>query len=135
MFRILATGLTALVLTACKPADQATPAEPLPPSAATSAPPPPAVVSWEAAQERYRQVDVAPSDPLEALEWRGVHCEHYSGEFGGDGSERDQWLNAQMDRLECGDELMSEVRAMRDARSGEPAVVARLNAVLAIYEQ
>ncbi len=135
MFRIVATGLTALTLTACQPADQATPAEPFPPSSATSAPPAPAVISWEAAQERYRQVDVAPSDPLEALEWRGVHCEHYSGEFGGDGSERDQWLNAQMDRLECGDELMSEARAMRDARAGEPAVVARLNAVIAVYEQ
>ena len=135
MFRIVAAGLTALILTGCKPADQATPAEPVPPSAATSAPPPPAVVSWEATQERYRQVEVTPTEPLEALEWRGVHCEHYSGEFGGDGSERDRWLNARMDRLECGDQLMSEARAMRNARSNEPAVVARLNAVLAVYEQ
>jgi hypothetical protein len=135
MFRIVAIGLTALILTACNPADQATPAELVPPSVATSAPPPPAAVSWEATQERNRQIDVAPSDPFEALEWRGVQCEHYSGEFGGDGSERDQWLNAQMDTLQCGDELMSEARAMRNARSNEPAVVARLNAVLAVYEQ
>lgn len=136
MSRIVAMGLSVLVLAACKPADLATPPEPVtPPAAAAPAPQPPAAASWEATQERYRQVDIAPSDPVEALEWRGVLCEHYSGEFGGDGSDRDQWLNTQMDKLKCGDELAAEARAMRDARSGEPIVVTRLNAVLAASAQ
>lgn len=90
-------------------------------------------MSWEATKERYRQVEVAPSDPLEALEYRGVLCEHYSDEFGGDGSERDQWLNAQMEKYKCGAELVAEARAMRISRSGEPDVVARLDAIVAIY--
>lgn len=135
MSRIVTVGLTALILAACKPADQTRPIEPVAPSAATSAPQPSAAVSWEATQERYRQVDDAPSDPLEALEWRGVRCDHYASEFGGDGSERDQWLNAQMDRLKCGDQLVAEARALRDARSAEPDVMARLDAVLAVYVQ
>ncbi|MEJ6788855.1 hypothetical protein BrevBR_04830 [Brevundimonas sp. BR2-1] len=128
MSRIVALGLTALTLAACNPADQAPPTTP---PAATGAAPPSAPVSWEATQERYRQVEAAPSDPVEALEWRAVQCDHYSSEFGGDGSERDQWLNTQMDRLECEDGLAAEARAMRDARSGEPVVVARLTTVLA----
>lgn len=135
MSRIFAMGLTVLVLAACKPADQTAPPEPAAPPAAAPTPQPSAAVSWEATQERYRQIDAAPSDPLEALEWRGVLCEHYAGEFGGDGSERDQWLNAQMDKLRCGDDLTAEARAMRDARSGEPVVVARLDAVLAASGQ
>jgi hypothetical protein len=134
MSRIAAVGLTALILTACQPADQTPPTGPVGPSAPTSAPQPSAAVFWEATQERYRNVEAAPSDPLEALEWRGVRCDHYASEFGGDGSERDQWLNAQMDRLKCGDQLVAEARALRDARSAEPDVVARLNAVLAVYE-
>lgn len=133
MSRIVAIGLTALILAACEPADQSTPPEPAAPAGTASAPQASAPVSWEATQERYRQVEVAPSDPLEALEWRAVGCAHYSGEFGGDNSERDQWLNAQMDRLQCGDELVNEARALRDARSGEPDVGARLEAILAVY--
>ncbi|KQY84807.1 hypothetical protein [Brevundimonas sp. Root1423] len=134
MSRIVVLGLTVLVLAACKPADQTAQPEAAAPVAATSAPQPSASVSWEAMQDRYRQVEVAPSDPLEALERRAVLCAHYSGEFGGDGSERDQWLNTQMDELRCGDELIAEARAMRDARSGEPGVIARLDTVLGAFE-
>jgi hypothetical protein len=134
MSRIVVPGLTALILAGCKPADQTPPSEPAAPAEATSAAPASAPVSWEATQARYRQVEVAPSDPVAALEWRAVGCDHYSSEFGGDGSERDQWLNAQMDRLQCGDGLVAEARAMRDARSGEPGVAARLDAVVAAFE-
>lgn len=137
MSRIVAIGLTALILTACNPADQTGSAEPATSAPVTPAPTAPsaAPASWEATQERYRQVEVAPSDSLEALEWRAVGCQHYGGEFGGDGSERDRWLNARMERLKCGDELVAEARAMRASRSGEPDVVARLNAVIAVYEE
>lgn len=135
MSRVVALGLTALILAACDPADQTPPPGPATPPVATGAPQPSPPVSWEATQERYRQVETEPPDPLEALEWRAVQCGHYSSEFGGDGSERDQWLNAQMDRLQCGDGLAAEARAMRDARSGEPVVVARLTTVLAAFEE
>ncbi|HWQ87980.1 hypothetical protein [Brevundimonas sp.] len=142
MFRTLVVGLTVLILTGCGPADQTptaetAPPEPVPapaPSAPASTPQPSVPMSWAATEERYRQVEVEPSDPLEALEYRGVHCQHYSGEFGGDGSARDQWLNAQMDKLRCGEELVAEARAMRASRSREPGVVSRLDAVIAVYE-
>ena len=134
MSRIAAFGLTALILAACQPGDPAPPAGPVT-SSAPAASSPSAAASWDATRERYRQVDAAPSDPLEALEWRGVRCDHYASEFGGDGSERDQWLNAQMDGLACGEALAAEARAMRDAHSAEPDVAARLDAVLALYGQ
>lgn len=141
MSRAIAIGLTAMFLAACNPSDQTEPAAPAPSAPAVAAPVTPAApdtpsdqTSWEATKDRYRNVLVAPSDPLEALEWRGVGCQYYGEEFAGDRSERDQWLNAQLDRLDCGDPLVAEARAMRDARSGDPAVVARLNAVIAVYE-
>ena len=140
MSRIVVIGLTVLILAACGPADQTPTAEgaapePVPaPVAPASAPQPSAPTSWAATEERYRQVEVEPSDPLEALEYRGVHCQYYSGEFGGDGSERDQWLNAQMDNLRCGQELVTEARSMRASRSREAVVVSRLDAVIAVHE-
>lgn len=138
MSRIALIGLTALTLTACGPGEQTPTAEPAAP-APTPAPAPgsdagaTAPMSWEAMQDRYRQMEVAPGDPLEALEHRAVLCAHYMGEQGGEGSERDQWLNAQMETHRC-EELAAEARAMRDARSDEPAVVARLETVLAQFE-
>jgi len=141
MLRILIPGLTALILTACRPADQ-TPAAEVAPAptveAAAATPSPssrsPGPMSWEATRERYRQVEEMPSDPLEALEYRGVLCEYFSGEFGGDLSEHDRFLNVQMDRYRCGDELVAEARAMRASRADEPDTVARLDAIVAIYE-
>lgn len=139
MSRTAVIGLTALILTACgpdqTPTAESAAAEPdLAPVALARAPQPSAPMSWAATEERYRQVEVEPSDPLEALEYRGVHCQYFSGEFGGDGSGRDQWLNAQMDKLRCGQELVTEARAMRASRSREPDIVSRLDAVIAVYE-
>lgn len=142
MSRIVAIGLTALMLAACQPADQAPVAEPeatadqapiAEAAAPESAPAPSMPMTWTAMQDRYQRMEDAPSEPLEALERRAVLCAHYSGEFGGDNSERDQWLNAQMDQYRC-DELVADARAMRDARSGEPVVVDRLDTVLAQFE-
>ena len=143
MSRIVAIGLTAFMLAACQPpadqtpaaeADQTPAAESEAVAAAPeSAPAPSAPMTWAAMRDRYQQMEGAPSDPLEALEHRAVLCAHYSGEFGGDNSERDQWLNAQMDQYRCLD-LVADARAMRDARSGEPAVVDRLDTVLAQFE-
>lgn len=83
-------------------------------------------------QDHYLRSEDEPTDALEALENRAVLCQHYMGEHSGMGSERDLWLNAQMDKYRC-EELVADARAMLDARSGEPAVVARLNTVLAQF--
>ena len=137
MSRSAVIGLTALILTACGPADQtptAEPAAPTPaaaPAAAASAPQPSGPMSWEAMQDHYRQMEVEPTDPLEALEYRAVVCSHLSGEVGSGDPERERYLGAQIDEYRCEDALVAEVRAMRDARSDEPAVVARLDTILA----
>ena len=136
MSRIFAIGLTAVILTACQPANPTPPAAPAaaaPAAAAVSvsAPQPVAPMSWEAMQNHYRQMEVEPTDPLEALEMRAVLCTHFMGETGSENAEREQFLSAQMAKYRCGDMLVAEARAMRDARSHEPAVVLRLNTILA----
>lgn len=134
MSRILILGLTVLVLGACKPVAQpATPAEPAQAAAPAVAEPAvsPEEAAWTALQDRYDPMETAPSDPLAALEWRSVMCDHFAGEFGGDNSERDREVNARMDELRCGDELTAEVRALRGTRAGDPDAVARLDVLLA----
>lgn len=138
MARMIAIGLTALVLAACGPADQTPTAEtaapapsPAPVSSEPAKAPQTAAMSWEAMQERYQQIEVEPTDPLEALEYRAVTCAYLSSEIGGDVPEREQFLYAQIDKYRCEDALVAELRAMRDARADEPAVVARLDTILA----
>ena len=122
MSRIIAIGLAGLVLAACKPA-----AEPAPAPAAE-----PAVdAAWAAEQDRYLAVNVEPSDPLEAVMWRGVRCDFLGSEFGGDNSEQDRAINARMDELRCGDGLLAEARELRGTLAGAPAAVARLDVLLA----
>jgi hypothetical protein len=120
-------------LAACTPAETETASatDATTPAAAEPAAETSADASWQAVQDRYRSMETAPADPLEALEWRAVGCGHLSGEIGGDGSERDQALNAQMEDMRCGDELVADARAMRDGQTADPAAVARLDAVLA----
>lgn len=127
MSRFVAIGLTALILTACGPADQTTTAEPAAPE------PAPAAAATASTPTPMPGSEGDPADALQALESRAATCLHYMGEHSGMGSERDHWLNDQMDKYRCG-ELAAEARAMRDARSGEPAAVARLDIVLAEFE-
>ncbi len=139
MSRTAVVGLTFLILAACGPADQTPPAEtaaptsvPAPERAAPAGSPrPSAPMSWEAMQDHYGGMEVEPTDPLEALEYRAVICAHLSGEIGSEVPEREQYLNAQIDKHRCEDALMAEVRAMRDARSDDPAAVSRLDTILA----
>lgn len=141
MTRILSIGLTFLILAACGPADPTPPAEPAAPTppavspaaaaAPVSASQPVLPMSWEAMQDHYRQIEVAPTDPLEALELRAVLCTHFMGETGSEDAEREAFLSAQMDKYRCGDVLVAEARAMRESHPHEPAVLARLNIILA----
>ena len=133
MSRVFVLGLAVLALTACKPvAEPAAPVEPAAPAApelAISA----EDAAWTALQDRYDPMETAPADPLAALEWRSVMCDHFAGEFGGDNTERDREVNARMDELRCGDELTAEVRALRGTRAGDPDAVARLDVLLARF--
>lgn len=132
MIRIIAIALTALVLAACKPvAEPAPPAEPAAPVAPAPAALTAAEAAWTAEQDRYLAVNVQPSDPVEAVMWRGVRCDFLGSEFGGDNSEQDRAINARMDELRCGDELLGEARELRQTLAGDPAAVARLDALLA----
>ncbi|WP_426050289.1 hypothetical protein [Brevundimonas sp. SL161] len=132
MSRIIAIGLAGLVLAACKPvAEPAPPAEPAAAAAPAPAAQPAIDAAWAAEQERYLAVNVEPSDPVEAVMWRGVRCDFLGSEFGGDNSEQDRAINARMDELRCGDELLAEGRELRATRAGDPAAVARLDALLA----
>lgn len=132
MYRIIAIGLAGLVLAACKPvAEPAPPAEPAAAAAPAPAAQPAVDAAWAAEQDRYLAVNVEPSDPVEAVMWRGVRCDFLGSEFGGDNSGQDRAINARMDELRCGDELLAEARALRGNLAGAPAAVARLDALLA----
>lgn len=135
MSRIVALGLTALVLAACKPvAEPAAPAQPAAPAAAAPVAEPAIDAAWQAEADRYLAVNVQPSAPVDAVMWRGVRCDFLAGEIGGDNSAQDRAINARMDELRCGDELLAEARALRGTLAGDPAAVVRLDALLARSE-
>ena len=127
MSRLLVCGLTALALTACQPAaEPAPPAEPVAPVVAVAP-----ADAWTAEQDRYLAVNVQPSDPVEAVMWRGVRCDFLGGEIGGDNSAQDRAVQARMEELRCGDELLAEARELRQTLAGDPSAVVRLDALLA----
>ena len=132
MSRIIAIGLAGLVLAACKPvAEPAPPAEPAAAAAQAPAAEPTVDAAWAEEQDRFLSVNVQPTDPVEAVMWRGVRCDFLGSEFSGDNSEQDRAINARMDELRCGDELLAEARELRGTLAGAPAAVARLDTLLA----
>ena len=132
MSRIIALGVLVVVLAACGPvAEPATPEEPATPAATA-----PVVVSaveaaWQAEVDRYLAVNVQPSDPVDAMIWRGVRCEFLASEIGGDDSAQDRAIKARMAELRCGSELTGEIRELRETLAGDPTAVARLDLLLA----
>ena len=99
MVRSIVIGLAALVLSACQPATE--PAAPAPAanaSAATDQAAQDAV--WAALEERYLGMETVPTDPIEELEWREVHCNFLGGEIGGD-PEQDKAVNARIEEIGC----------------------------------
>jgi len=139
--RTVLFGLTALILTACKPADQTPATNPSAGQAATarqlasagpkSAPQPSAPMSWEELQDHYRLMKGEPTNPLEALESRAVICAHLSGEVGSDSPDQQQLVDAQIDKYQCEDALLADIQDMREARSDDAAAVRRLDTLLA----
>lgn len=134
MSRLIAVGLAALLLAACRPAaESAAPAQPQTP-AAPSAEEAARQAVWDGLENRYIGMETAPADPIDAVEWREVHCNFLAGEFGGDNSEQDRAVNARMDELRCGEDLLADVRALRESHVTDTATLARLDALLARQE-
>ncbi|MDR1968481.1 MAG: hypothetical protein LBQ32_07310 [Burkholderiaceae bacterium] len=73
---------------------------------------------------------VAPTLPrvVRAIVDRIILCEHFAGEFNGDRSEHDKYVNSKMDQLRCGDALDRDVRSIREKYSSNPAVQKALDA-------
>lgn len=131
MVRSIVIGLAALVLSACQPATE--PAAPAPAahaSAATDEAAQDAV--WAALEERYLGMETVPTDPIEELEWREVHCNFLGGEIGGD-PEQDKAVNARIEEIGCFRQL-EDARALRDTRMTDTAAVARLDAFIARHD-
>lgn len=131
MSRIITIGLTALILAACQPAvGPAVPAEAVVQTAVADQAAQDAV--WAGLEERYLGMETVPSDPINALEWREVHCNFLGGEIGGD-PEQDKAVNARIKEIGCFRQL-EDARALRDTRMTDTAAVARLDAFISRHD-
>jgi len=85
-----------------------------------------------AAQTASAQSPVRPADdswprPVAQFIERGRNCQHFAGEFGGDGSPRDAEVNRAMDKLRC-NSLPVDLRTLRQRYRADARVTARLAA-------
>ncbi|WGM48150.1 hypothetical protein KOAAANKH_03046 [Brevundimonas sp. NIBR10] len=127
MNRNILIALTAVAVAACTPAD-APKSEALQAEAPTAA----ALAAEAADQAAYDAANTPPTEPVANLAWRAELCSHLGGEIGGDGSERDREVQAQMETMRCGDGLIAEGAALKAANAADPAVVARIEAALKV---
>lgn len=127
MFRMTAIGLTALILMGCKPATsvEAAPSQTPPQAAAPAAFD---YAAFEALENRWLQAD-KPTDPIDELDWREVHCNFLAGELGG-GAEQDTAVNARLKALRCLTQN-EDALALKAAHAGDPAALGRLEAYFA----
>lgn len=131
MFRIITMGLAALTLVGCQPAPEPpAPAETEAPALAADQAAQDAV--WAALEDRYLGMETVPSNPIEALEWREVHCNFLGGEIGGD-PEQDRAVNARIEEIGCLRQL-EDARALRSTLMTDTASVARLDAFIARHD-
>ncbi|MFC5343520.1 hypothetical protein ACETK8_09790 [Brevundimonas staleyi] len=133
MSRIITMGLAALTLAACQPAAQpAAPVQTEAPAAPQAETPEDA--AWRALEDRYLAMNVQPTNPIDAVEWREVRCNFLAGEIGGDNSAQDRAVQARMEELRCGDGVLEDARALKASHVSDTAAVARLDALLARNE-
>lgn len=133
MFRIITMGLAALTLAACQPAaEPPAPVEAEAPAASQAETPEDA--AWRALEDRYLAMNVQPTNPIDAVEWREVRCNFLAGEIGGDNSAQDRAVQARMGELECGDGVLEDARALKASHASDTAAVARLDALLARHD-
>lgn len=123
MFRILAVGLAALVLSACAMAAEA----PMPDAPERSPAEWAALeAEWAVLEDKYLGTE-EPSDPLDLLEWREVQCNFLAGELGGDPAQ-DREINAYLDEI-CTHQI-EDARRLRIAMLSDEAALARIDAFL-----
>ena len=133
MFRIITTGLAALTLAACQPAAQpAAPVEAEAPAAPQVETPEDA--AWRVLEDRYLAMNVEPTNPIDAVEWREVRCNFLAGEIGGDNSAQDRAVQARIEELRCGDGVLEDARALKASNASDTAAVARLDTLIARHE-
>lgn len=133
MSHIFILSLAALTLAACQPAaEPAAPAQPEAPAAPAAETPEDA--ARRALEDRYLEINVEPTNPIDAVEWREVRCNFLAGEFGGDNSAQDRAINARMEELRCGDGVLEDARALKASHASDTAAVARLDALIARHE-
>ena len=130
MSRII-IGLTAVVLAACQPVP-----ERAPPTAsaasATAADQAAEDAVWAGLEAQYLGMETVPADPIEALEWREVHCNFLGGEIGGD-PEQDKAVNARIEEIGCFRQL-EDAQALRSTRMTDTVAVARLDAFISRHD-
>ena len=128
MFRIItAIGMSAVILAACEPATSVEAA----PSQAAPAPATPAAfdyAAFEALEARWLQAD-KPTDPIDELDWREVHCNFLAGELSGD-AELDNQIDRRLKELRCFSQD-EDALAVKAASAGDPAALARLDVYFA----
>ena len=128
MNRNILIALTAVALAACTPAD-APKSEALQPEAPTAA----SLAAEAADQASYdAQANALPTEPVAAIEARAEACLHFGGEINGDGSERDREVQARMEELACGDTLSADAAALKIAKAGDAAAIARIDAAMKV---
>ena len=128
-------ALSAVGLTGCEKA-QETPAPAPAPAPATAASAPTQAEIEAANQAAYdAEASKPPTDPVDAFAWRADLCMHLGGEIGGDGSERDVQVQAQMEELKCGDDVVADGRALKSAHISDHAAVAKIDAALKAYAE
>lgn len=130
MSRII-IGLTAVVLAACQPAQERA-APNASAASATAADQAAQDAVWAGLEARYLGMETVPADPIEALEWREVHCNFLGGEIGGD-PEQDKAVNARIEEIGCFRQL-EDAQALRSTRMTDTVAVARLDAFISRHD-
>lgn len=123
MFRIVTIGLSALILMACKPAASVEPAPGQAAPAAAAAPAAFDYAAFEALEARWLEAD-KPTDPIDELDWREVHCNFLAGEISGD-AELDKGVNDRLKEIRCFSQD-EDALALKAANANDPAALARL---------
>ena len=84
-----------------------------------------------ASQTAYdAEANKPPTDPVDAFVWRADLCMHLGGEIGGDRSARDVQVQARMEELKCGDEVVADGRALKASHASDPTAVAKIDGAL-----
>ncbi|HSC81545.1 MAG TPA: hypothetical protein VLC08_14405 [Chitinolyticbacter sp.] len=89
-----------------------------------------AAAEYDPWQHYDKTLKTLPKDAAAALD-RGVTCNHFAGEFNGDGSQEDKERNREMAKLRC-DTVDSDISRIKQRYKNQPKV---LQAIRTYYEE